>query len=309
METLPLRTALCTLPAALMAALALAALPASAQPAGVGGPGARPSTFALADVSGAYSFSSRGDLERNGKVGSIEISRIELDASVSLPAPDSWRVSSTLSWSRDEFELNGPVPLPRDVESVGLSLTAMKDLAQEIGPGWSAIAILTPIFASDAGTVSTDNLTLRAIASLGKRVSPELAWSVGIIGRTHADHNVLPVAGVNWDFAPDWNLTVGFPRTGVSYRFSEALNITAGVTVQGGTYRITETVAAGLRNTYLDYREIRTGLGAEYQFSGNLSLTLDGGVVVDRNFDYYDRGVELDGETAGFGRLSLRYRF
>lgn len=315
MPASPLRLTLRILPAALAVGLGLAASPAVAQPGGrgtpggPGGAGGPPNGFALNDVAATYSFSSDSDLERNGKVGSVEVNHFKFEASFALPAPDTWRLGTSLFWSRDEFELTGPVPLPEDVEAVGLSFLATKDLSREIGPGWSAMALVTPGFASDAGKVNGDSFNLFALATLGREVSPTFSWSFGVIGRTRADTPVLPVLGLDWRFAPDWKLTVGFPRTGVAYQFTSRLSLTAGVTVQGGTYHIAKAPAPGLTDTYLDYREIRAGVGAAYQITPRLSLVLDGGVTVDRNFDYYDRGVELDGKSAGFGRLNLRYRF
>jgi long-subunit fatty acid transport protein len=120
---------------------------------------------------------------------------------------------------------------------------------------------------------------------------------------------VIPMLGFRWTFAPSWELAVGFPRTGVSYTFSDVLSLSAGVSMQGGTYHISKAPAAGLGNTYLDYREFRAGLGAEYRMSKNLSVVVDGGMVLDREFDYYDRNVKLDGKSASYGRFSLKYQF
>jgi hypothetical protein len=305
----PRRLATLLRPAALVLSVTLVTAKLAAQPGGSRGPDGPPATFALSDVTATYAFSSEGDIERNGKIGTAEITHYEFEASFSLPAPDTWMFSTALAWKRDELELTGAVPLPKELEEIGLNFMAMKDLSRELGPGWSTMLMLSPSFSSDAGKISGDSFSLFGMATIGKEVSPTFSWNVGLVGMTRGDMKVIPMLGVNWRFAPNWELAVGFPRTGVSYQFSEALRLNAEVSMQGGTYYLTKAPAAGLGHTYLDYRETRVGLGAEYQFSPNLSVALDGGMVLDREFDYYDRGLKLDGKSASFGRCSLRYRF
>lgn len=309
--TTPRRFALLP-PATLVLSLGLVASKLAAQsggPEGPGGPGGPSDSFALSEVSASYSFSSDGDVERNGRIGSAEISHYEFEASFSLPAPETWMFSSALSWKRDELDLTGAVPLPAKLEEIGINFMAMKDLSHEIGPGWSAMAILNPGFSSDSVRISGDSFSLLAIATIGKEVSPTFSWNVGVVGKTRGDMKVIPMIGLRWSFAPAWELAVGFPRTGVAYKFSEALSLNAGVSFQGGTYYLSKAPAAGLGDTCLDYQEIRFGLGAEYQISRNLSAVMEGGATIDRSFDYYDRNLKLDGKSAGYGRLGLRYRF
>lgn len=310
--TTPRRFVLLLPPAALVLSLSLVTSKLAAQPGSPGGPdgpGGPPNSFALNDVSASYSFSSDSDFERNGKIGSAEIRHYEFEVSFSLPAPDTWMFSSALSWKRDEFDLTGAVPLPKELEEIGINFMAMKDLSREIGPGWSAMAMLSPSFSSDSGKIAGDSFSLLAIATLGKEVSPTLSWNVGIVGMTRGDMKVIPMLGLRWSFAPDWELSVGFPRTGISYKFSEALTLNAGVSMQGGTYHISKAPAPNLGNTYLEYRESRAGLEAEYQIGKNLSIAVDGGMTLDREFDYYDRNFKLKGKSAGYGRFSLKYQF
>lgn len=267
------------------------------------------SGFAITEITSSYSFSSDGDIERSGKIGSAEISHYEFEASFSLPAPEGWMLSSALSWKRYEFDLTGAVPLPDELEEIGINFMAMKDLSGEIGEGWSAMAMLSPSFASDSGNISGDTFSLMALATISKEVSPTFSWNIGVIGKTRGGMKVMPVLGVHWRFAPDWDLEIGFPNTGVSYQVSKALRLNVGARFHGGTYYVSKAPAAGLGKTYLDYQEIRLGLSAEYQISKSLSVVTDGGTTVDRSFDYYDRNLELDGKSVGYGSLGLKYQF
>lgn len=265
--------------------------------------------FALSDITATYSFSSDGDVERNGKLGSAEISHYEFEAAFSLPAPDSWMLSSELSWTRYKFDLTGAVPLPKKLEEIGLDIMAAKDLSKSVGPGWFAMAMLNPSFASESAKISGDSFNLMGVAMIGKEVSSTFSWNAGIMGQSRGDMKVMPMLGIRWTFAPDWELALGFPDTSLAYRLSESLTFKVEAEFHGGTYYISKAPAVGLGNTYLDYEEIRVGLSAEYQISKNLSVVAEGGTTAERTFEYYDRNVKLDGKTAGYGRVSLQYRF
>lgn len=300
------------LPAALVVSLGLVTSKLVAQPdsfSGPGGPRGSANSFALNEVSASYSFSSKGDIERNGKLGSAEVSHYEFETSFSLPSPETWRFGAALSWKRDELKLTGVVPLSDELEEIGINFTATKDLSGEIGPGWSAIAMLNPSFASDSGKLSGDSFSLMGIAIISKEVSQTLSWSVGVMGRTRGDMTVLPLVGLRWNFATDWDLEIGFPNTGVSYKFNDALTLNLGARFHGGTYYIEKGPVGSLGNTYLDYQEIRFGLGAEYEINRNFSIVVDGGMTAERSFDYYDRDVKLDGKSVGYGSFSLKYKF
>ena len=292
---------------ALITGLAASQLPAQVDDPD--GPDDHPTTFALSDVTATYSFSSDGDVERNGKVGSAGVSHYEFEAEFSLPAPDSWMLSSELSWKHYKFDLTGAVPLPKKLEEIGLDIMAIKDLSKSIGPGWSAMAMLNPSFASESAKISGDSFNLMGVAMIGKEVSPTFSWNAGIMGQSRGDTKVMPMLGIRWAFAPDWELALGFPDTSLSYKLSESLTLKVEAEFHGGTYYISKAPAAGLGNTYMDYEEIRVGLSAEYQISKNLSVVVDGGTTAERTFEYYDRNVKLEGKTAGYGRFSLKYQF
>jgi hypothetical protein len=302
------RFPLLRLPAWLLLGCGLVAS-AIAQPGGPGGP---PNAFALSDLTAAYSYSAEGDIKLSGtKLGTGAVSSYEFEAGFSLPAPESWMFSTSLSWSRHEFELTGPVPLPKSLESIGVSFMAMRDLTKEIGPGWSAMAILNPGFASDSGEFSGDTFNFTAIATIGKEVSPNFSWNAGLVGNTPSHKMaVFPMIGLRWMFAPDWTLHFGFPHTGVSYQVSEALTLTAGLmSMRGGTYYVAESTVPGLNKTYLEYQEMRGGLRVEYRLGRDFQLEIDAGMTLDRTADYYDKDFKLKGDSSGYGRISVKYQF
>jgi hypothetical protein len=201
------------------------------------------------------------------------------------------------------------VPLPDRLEGVSFNVGAFKDLTKEFGPGWSVMGMLRPGFFADSTHFSGKSFNLSAMLSVGRKVSPDFSWNLGVGASLRSQNKVLPVSGVRWNFAPDWTLAVGFPRTGVTYKVSEALRLNAGLMFQGGSYYVATARGPGLGNTYLEYREFRVGSGIDWKIEKNLSVSLDAGAAVSRKFNYYDRSYQLDGKSVGFATVAAHFRF
>ena len=277
---------------------------AGAQPAG--GPG---STRLNQELTLSHSCSPSGDLERNGKVGEVKIAQSSVAYFLSVPLTRELRGLAGIFHTSTRLDLAGPVPLPGRLQLWGLSLGATRTLAEFFGPGWSSTLMLRPYLSSDSSSLGDAGFSLPASLSFGYRQSPALTWNFGLNVNAQSDNPVMPILGARWDFAPSWTLAFGFPQTGVSYQASPALTLKAGARFQGGTYHVTTARAPGLGDTWLEYRDIRLGAGFDYQIGKVLTATLDGGVVVNRKFDYFDRNYDLDGKSAGYFTLSLRARF
>ena len=61
--------------------------------------------------------------------------------------------------------------------------------------------------------------------------------------------------------------------------------------------------------SFLDFREVRAGLGADVKLAEKWSLALEAGAVTDRKFDYFDRNYSLNGDAGWYGTLFLRTSF
>ena len=54
---------------------------------------------------------------------------------------------------------------------------------------------------------------------------------------------------------------------------------------------------------------MRVGFGADLTLPAGFILTLDAGMVTDRQFNYYDRDYRLNGDPAAYGSIALRAKF
>ncbi|ACB74398.1 DUF6268 family outer membrane beta-barrel protein [Opitutus terrae] len=283
--------------------LILLALPliSSAQPRGSGGG---------VEVIVRTSYTAESDLDRAGTAVSVQSWQLGLGGSVSLSEATRLRLGA--EWARHELDVTGPRWLPERLQSVAIPI----GLVHRWDDGWSLLATLQPRFASAGSSFSSSGFDMPVLALASYRASPELTWSFGLRYSDRSDVKLLPLAGVMWRFAPGWEAGLAFPESGVSYRATPRLTWRAVATFHGGDYRLerdprppADRTGVSLRDAWLEYREIRTGVAVEVALNDTMSLRADAGVVVDQRFDYFTRGVELEGESPAYVVLRFVGRF
>ncbi|BET69459.1 hypothetical protein ASA1KI_43770 [Opitutales bacterium ASA1] len=271
--------------------------------------GARPASGLQTAVSFFYALSPRSGLEGGAAGEEVSINHYEIEFDAAKRVSDDMAVFFGLSDRYTDLDISGAVPLPETLHAVGLSVGARRSLADCIGPDWSGTVRLGTEFSADSSALSDAGATFTGAVFVSRRQSDTFSWDLGLLARSHGDLPVLPLIGAKWAFAPQWAATLGFPETAVTYRQSERLSLQAGVGLHGGLYHVSTARAPGLGDTWLEYSEIRVGITVTYELRENLTLTLGGGAVVDREFDYYDRDRSVDGESASYLSLGLKTRF
>ena len=127
---------------------------------------------------------------------------------------------------------------------------------------------------------------------------------------------VFPGGGVRWKFAPQWVLNATLPAPRLEFEVNRSLMLYAGAELRGGTYRVDDDFVGGLRepgnlnNAVMTYSEIRTGGGLQWTIGEACKLSLEGGWVPRREFDYHRADIRWKNEGgAPYGALSFRASF
>lgn len=272
----------------------------------------RPDLLASVDVT--TSFSSREDIARGSTVlGTLAVDQFGFSAS----ARHAWSQQTTLIYGAAVNTLDfkastTTLPIPDDLTELSLNL----GLQHRYNERWSAALFLRPGFYGDLDDgLDTDALNAPLLALANYAQSRDLIWSFGLNVNAFSDNAVLPIVGVRWQFAPDWLFSVGFPRTGVTWKATDRLSLRTSVSFAGGSFRLTRNLgspAAGiarLANTFVDFREVRVGLGGDYALTERTTLSLDIGAVTDRKLDYFDKDYRLDGDGGTFVSLAIKGAF
>ena len=280
--------------------------PLSAQP-----PSATFRPALVESFAGGYSWSGASDLERGGSLGEVAVHHVDGSVSGRVPVAPETTLTYGAAFSIHSFDADTGVPLPERLGELTLSVGATR----RFSPQWSVSVYARPGFYSDLENFSSDAFNVPAVALASYARSAELVWLFGVAANPFSERVAMPFAGVRWAFAPGWVFNLGFPRAGVTWEMNKRLSLRAGLGVQGGSFRITENLgvpAAGvarLANTYVDYREIRFGAGADWKLTDAVSLAVEAGVMTDRKFEYYDRNYTLNGGAAPYFSLGVNGRF
>lgn len=270
-----------------------------------------PCTRADEQITARYSFSADNPLTHaNTPGGEAGVRAVFLDWRSSSELTSTTKLSYGVGWSVFDFSRPASLAVPDKLQEISLAFGG----SHRLNPRWLLLASVRPGLYGDLKGGAHEAFNVPALALATYIHSRELAWSFGLRADPLSDNSILPIAGVTWRFAPNWDFTIGFPRAGLNYAASPALKFGIGATVQGGSFHIAtdpRPPAAGTRldDTALDYREIRVGLSVDYQFNDAISLSVEGGVITDQKFEYYQRGYTLNGDAAGFFSLGLTGRF
>ncbi len=264
------------------------------------------------ELTARHSHTAGSDLDAAGPAAEVGVDSLSLGLRARAPLAERTQLLYGLEWTRHELALAGTTWLPGALASVAAPL----GVSHTFDDKWRLLVTASPRLAGAGGDLSSARFDLPVLALASYVQSPELTWSFGLRYGARSDIVVLPIAGVAWQFAPEWELKVGWPESGVSWRATEQLTLRAVATINGGDYRLAddpralaERVGPSLADTWLEYREIRVGLAAEYAFSRALSVRAELGQVVDQRFEYIDRDLKLNGGSPLYFGCSVVGRF
>jgi opacity protein-like surface antigen len=145
--------------------------------------------------------------------------------------------------------------------------------------------------------------------------SPELQFVLGIGVNIQGRYPVLPGGGIRWKFASQWVLNAVLPTPRLEYELSRSVTLYAGADIKANTFRVDDRFGdshgdTSLNNAWLSYDELRAGAGFAWKINSSLTLSLEGGYVPYREFDFHRTDVRYHYEEgAPYGSLVFRGEF
>jgi hypothetical protein len=126
---------------------------------------------------------------------------------------------------------------------------------------------------------------------------------------------VLPGGGIRWKFAPQWTLNAVVPTPRLEYEVNSNFLLYAGADIRATSYRVEKNFGTLRGNTALNhasitYEEVRVGGGFDWKLTSAIKLSIEGGVIPYRNFDFHRTQVRYhqDG-IAPYGMVALHAAF
>ena len=145
--------------------------------------------------------------------------------------------------------------------------------------------------------------------------SPELQFVVGLGVNFEQKYSVIPGGGIRWKFAPKWLLNAVLATPRLEYELNRSVKLFAGADIKANTFRVSRDFGdshgdRSLNNAVLSYEEVRIGAGVEWKLSSSLSLTVEGGYLPYRNFDFHRTDVRYHSDSgAPYGSITLHGAF
>lgn len=145
--------------------------------------------------------------------------------------------------------------------------------------------------------------------------SPDLQFIFGVLVDYERNYPVVPGGGIRWHFASQWTLSAALPTPRLEYEMNRNMLVYAGADVRGDTFRVDDNFGNSRADTRLNravltYTEVRVGGGVEWKITPEIKLSLEGGFLPYREFDYHRADIRYTHEEgAPYAGISLHGAF
>lgn len=242
------------------------------------------------DIEGTYV--GDGDIER-GERGDMVIRDFdEAQARVRLlllPMTKIGILRLGVQTERYAFSFGSTAPIPDDLHSTNLIIgldTKFSDsflIRFEMQPGFYGV---------DWDDFGRDTFNVPFILGGTYIFSSGVQVVFGVGVDAWRSNVVLPGGGVRWKFAPQWTLNAVVPTPRLEYEPNSNLVFFAGADIRSTSYRVEKNFGTLRGNTALNhasitYNELRVGGGLDWKLSTAIKLSVEGGFIPYRNFDFH----------------------
>src|SRR5437868_10211388 len=213
---------------------------------------------------------------------------------------------------RYSFGYGNLAPIPDVLHSTALVLgldTEFSDsflIRVELDPGF---------YGTDFDDFGRDTFNVPVIIGGTYIVSSSLQIVFGIGFDALRKYPVLPGGGIRWKFASQWTLNAVAPTPRLEYEPNSSLTLYAGADIRATSYRVEKNFGTlrgnpALNHAAITYEEVRVGGGLDWKLTSAIKLSVEGGFIPFRNFDFHRTEVRYhqDGGVP-YGMLALHAAF
>ncbi|MDQ6940804.1 MAG: DUF6268 family outer membrane beta-barrel protein [Verrucomicrobiota bacterium] len=145
--------------------------------------------------------------------------------------------------------------------------------------------------------------------------SSDLQFVFGVSFDYEREQPVLPGGGIRWRLASQWLLDAVLPTPRLNYEVTRNFTIYGGADIKGSTFRVDDSFGnqrgdTRLNHAVVTYTEVRAGVGMELKVAPQIKVSIEGGYMPYRNFDFYRADVRYHNEEgAPYGSLAIHAAF
>lgn len=213
---------------------------------------------------------------------------------------------------RYSFSYSSTGPLPKDLHSTALVIgldTEFSDsflIRLEADPGF---------YGTDFDDFGRDTFNVPVILGGTYIFSSNFQVVLGVGVDAFRKYPVLPGGGIRWKFAPQWTLNAVVPTPRLEYEPNSYMLFYGGADIRATSYRVEKNFGTlrgnpALNHAAITYEEVRVGAGLDWKLTSAIKLSVEGGVIPFRNFDFHRTQVRYHQDGgAPYGMVALHTAF
>lgn len=259
------------------------------------------------ELKAQYSYVGGGDMQRgNNNVGIMQEHYGNFGYIASLGVAENANLRLGMGWDRFSFESIRHDSAPNTLQAINLNIGADISLSEQ----WLMRVEVQPGFYSDFQDISFDDVNMPMNVGFSYIVNRDLLFVFGLNADPRREIPVFPGVGFRWQINDQWVLNFIPPNPRVEYIITPEFITYLGLDIKGGTFTVAEDFGNDrdehhkLANDTVSYREVRVGIGFEYQIHPGIKAHIEGGYVADRTLNF-ERSNQVIHQEEGAGYVSV----
>jgi hypothetical protein len=230
---------------------------------------------------------------------------------LSYQAREGFLVRFGLEVERYNFAVPDTLMLPSKLQSASIVVGA--DL--QLGDAWIVRVEVQPGYYGGGPDLRADNFAAPIVVGASYFASADLQFVAGLSIDVNRKYPVLPGIGFRYKYNAYWVFNMILPQPRIEYSLNKNTTLYAGGDIQGATYRAdsdfgTQQGTPKLNNAWIDYSQIRVGVGASIKIRPEVTLEMEAGIVPVQEFDFHRANVRASStEIPPYGGLVLKAAF
>jgi hypothetical protein len=212
---------------------------------------------------------------------------------------------------RYNFAVPNTLVLPTKLQSASIVIGA--DF--QLGDAWIARVEVQPGYYGGSTDLRAGNFAAPVVVGASYFYSSDLQFVAGLSIDANRKYPVLPGVGFRYKCNADWVLDLILPQPRIEYSLNKDTTLYAGSDLQGATYRADADFGdrhgnSKLNNAWIDYSQIRVGVGASIKIRPEVTLEVEAGIVPVQEFDFHRADVRASStEIPPYGGIVLKAAF
>ena len=257
-----------------------------------------------------FALVGNSDVRERSETGNLSAYNLGTRDVLSMQVHEGFLVRFGLEYQRYHFGVPDSLQLPSKLQ--GASLVIGTDL--QLGDAWIMRLEVQPGFYG--GTrMRSGNFNAPIVFGASYFVNSDLQLVAGLSVDVERKYPVLPGIGFRYKCNADWVLDMILPTPRIEYTLNKSVLLYVGGDIENGTYRVDSDFGKThdvpkLNDAWLEYTQIRVGVGASWKIHPDITLEFEAGIVPVQEFDFHRADVRASAtEIPPYGGVVLKAAF